>query len=95
MKKSKLFVGALLLAASFSLASCGLLDDTSTTTPKTSDTDTGTKTTEEDNTKYTVTFDSKGGSSVTSQEVKKGNKVTKPTDPTKDGYTFGGWYSCI
>ena len=58
-----------------------------------SDTDTGTKTTEDDNTKYTVTFDSKGGSDVTSQEIKKGNKATKPTDPTKDGYTFGGWYS--
>ena len=94
MKKFKLFVGGVLLVSLFSLASCGLLeDDTSTTTPKTTDTDTTTKTTEEDNTKYTITFDSKGGTDVASQEIKKGNKVTKPTDPTRDGYTFGGWYS--
>ena len=94
MKKLKLFITSVLLVSSFSLASCGLLDDINdSTTTKTSDTDTGTKTTEDDNTKYTVTFDSKGGSTITSQEVKKGNKVTKPADPTKDGYTFGGWYS--
>ncbi len=41
---------------------------------------------------YTVTFDSKGGSSVDSQTVNKGSKVTKPADPTRSGYTFGGWY---
>ena len=42
-------------------------------------------------TKYTVTFDSQGGSSVPSQTVIKGGKVTKPTNPTKDGYDFLGW----
>ena len=41
--------------------------------------------------KYTVSFDSNGGSSVASQTVLKGNKVTKPVDPTKSGYTFIGW----
>lgn len=41
---------------------------------------------------YTVTFDSKGGSSVDSQTVNKGSKVTKPSDPTRSGYTFAGWY---
>lgn len=40
----------------------------------------------------TVTFDSKGGSGVNSQTIAKDGKVTKPTDPTKTGYTFGGWY---
>ena len=93
MKLRKLLIGGLLLLTSFSLASCDLLsDDTGNTTSKTTDTDTGTKTTE-DTTKYIVTFDSKGGSDVSSQEITKGNKVTKPSDPTKDGYTFGGWYS--
>ena len=43
--------------------------------------------------KYTVTFNSNGGSEVKAQEVENGKTVTKPTDPTRDGYTFGGWYT--
>lgn len=41
--------------------------------------------------KYTVTFDTDGGSAVARQEVYEGDTVTKPTNPTKDGYTFAGW----
>ena len=40
-----------------------------------------------------VTFDTNGGSSVGLQAVKTGDKVTKPADPTKSGYTFSGWYT--
>lgn len=43
--------------------------------------------------KIVVTFDSKGGSNVKSAEIEKGSKVTKPTDPVKQGYTFAGWYT--
>ncbi len=39
----------------------------------------------------TVTFDSDGGSLVDSAVVPEGGKVTKPVDPTRDGYTFQGW----
>ena len=42
--------------------------------------------------KITVTFNSLGGSAVTSQEIEKGGKATLPTAPTKDGHVFGGWY---
>ena len=42
---------------------------------------------------YTVTFDSNGGSSVPSQTVEKNAKATPPTDPTRNGYTFDGWYT--
>lgn len=43
--------------------------------------------------KYTVSFDTDGGSTVESQTVVTGNKATKPTsNPTKDGYNFKGWY---
>ncbi len=42
---------------------------------------------------YTVSFYSNGGSAVTSQSVTSGQKATKPTNPTKAGYTFTGWYS--
>ena len=41
---------------------------------------------------YTVTFDSNGGNVVPAQPVKKGAKAVKPTDPTRSGYTFNGWY---
>jgi len=41
---------------------------------------------------YTVSFDSQGGSAVSSQAVVDGGLVTEPTVPMKTGYTFGGWY---
>ncbi len=41
--------------------------------------------------KYTVTFDSNGGSSVGSQTVYEGNKATKPNNPTKDDHDFVEW----
>ena len=42
---------------------------------------------------YTVTFDVNGGTSVASQNVNAGEKVTEPTPaPTKEGFTFDGWY---
>lgn len=44
------------------------------------------------NKKYTVEFDSKGGSTVTSQEVKRGASATRPADPTREGYIFDNWY---
>lgn len=44
-----------------------------------------------DNKKYTITFDSDGGSVVEKQIVKRGEKVNKPTDPTRDGYIFIEW----
>ncbi|MBR6608978.1 MAG: InlB B-repeat-containing protein [Oscillospiraceae bacterium] len=42
---------------------------------------------------YTVTFDSDGGSAVEAQTINEGNKATKPADPTKEGYTFKGWFN--
>lgn len=88
--KKKIIGGITLgLLGVFSLASCNLTitDNTKNQdqTDSGSDSDTKTET-------FTITFDSKGGSSVTSQTVKKGNKATKPTDPTRSGYTFAGWY---
>ncbi|MBP5682457.1 MAG: InlB B-repeat-containing protein [Bacteroidales bacterium] len=43
-------------------------------------------------TKFTVTFDTDGGSAVPSKTVKEGDKVSKPEDPTKDNCVFQGWY---
>lgn len=41
--------------------------------------------------KYTVTFDSNGGSSINSQSITEGNTASIPSNPTKNGYTFVGW----
>lgn len=50
-----------------------------------------TKPTENKVKKYTVTFNSNGGSKVSSQIVVEGNKVSKPQNPTREEYTFVGW----
>ena len=42
---------------------------------------------------YTITFDTDGGSAVDAQTVAYGEKAKTPADPTKTGYTFGGWFS--
>lgn len=44
---------------------------------------------------YTVTFNSLGGTYVESQTVVEGGKTTVPTEPTKDGYTFKGWFTDV
>lgn len=40
---------------------------------------------------YTVSFDSDGGMAIESQQVALNAVVERPTDPTKDGYTFIEW----
>lgn len=43
--------------------------------------------------KYTVTFDTQGhGSAPSNQIIEKGSKVSKPADPTEEGFQFIGWY---
>lgn len=42
---------------------------------------------------YVVAFESNGGSMVASQRVTWNKTVTKPNDPTKEGYSFAGWYT--
>lgn len=40
-----------------------------------------------------ITFNSNGGSSVSTIYVNSGTAASAPTAPTKTGYTFGGWYT--
>ena len=41
---------------------------------------------------HTLTFETNGGSAINPVTVRHGNAVAKPADPTKDKYTFIGWY---
>ena len=41
---------------------------------------------------HTLTFETNGGSAIDPVTVRHGNAVARPADPTKDKYTFIGWY---
>lgn len=43
---------------------------------------------------WTVTFNSNGGTAINPlKDVANGTKITKPTDPTKTKFVFGGWFT--
>lgn len=41
---------------------------------------------------HIVNFETNGGSAVENQAVKWNDKVSRPIDPKKEGYEFGGWF---
>lgn len=41
---------------------------------------------------YNIVFNSNSGTAVESKQVLNGNKLIKPTDPTKENFVFDGWY---
>jgi hypothetical protein len=46
----------------------------------------------DDFTVYTVTFNTDGGTVITSQNVPKGARVQEPAQPNKERYSFDGWF---
>ncbi len=46
---------------------------------------------EKEKPKYTVKFNNDDNTEITTKTVEEGSKVTKPTDPTKEGYKFVNW----
>lgn len=44
------------------------------------------------NSSFTIVFDVQGGSVISNQTVTFRQFVSKPNDPTRLGYLFGGWY---
>ncbi len=45
--------------------------------------------------RYTITFNTAGGSAIAPITQDYGSLVAAPTAPTKEGYTFAGWYTEI
>ena len=43
--------------------------------------------------RYTVSFESNGGSKVSNQIVTRNSVMKEPTAPTKENFDFDGWYS--
>ena len=43
--------------------------------------------------KHNVSFEANGGSAVAAQRIEKGKVAVKPADPSRAGYSFGGWYT--
>ncbi|UKI36769.1 MAG: InlB B-repeat-containing protein [Clostridiales bacterium] len=43
--------------------------------------------------RYTVSFETNGGSKIASQHVTRNSVMKVPAAPTKDGFDFAGWYS--
>ena len=41
--------------------------------------------------KYTITFDTNGGSEIAPITQDYGTEITAPDKPTRKGYTFKGW----
>lgn len=42
---------------------------------------------------FTITFDSRGGTDVAAQNQMYGELLEVPESPTREGYTFTGWYT--
>jgi uncharacterized repeat protein (TIGR02543 family) len=42
---------------------------------------------------YSITFNSNGGSGITTLSSDFNSPITKPSDPTKEGHTFAGWFA--
>ncbi len=43
--------------------------------------------------RFTVSFDSNGGSEVSSKTVTRNSKVSRPANPVNKGFVFDGWYT--
>lgn len=43
--------------------------------------------------RYTVLFNTNGGSNVLAQSIARGSKASRPADPVRDGFIFVGWFT--
>lgn len=83
MKKNKLFIAAIAMFCLLVFAFTGCNNDKPNVTDNNG---------QDDAVYYTVSFDSMGGSSVESQRILEGNTARVPDVPTRESYSFTGWY---
>ena len=91
--KRLLILIALLLSLCLCLTACdGLRNkDLSTDSDANADSDNSSDKEFQGNT-FKVTFDSNGGTFVSSQNVKAGGLVAEPSEPTRESYKLIGWF---
>ena len=91
--KKLVLVGLVLLASVMVLAGCDTnAGDSSSGADAPTQQPTGDGSGKTETPKFTVTFNTDGGSAVDSQSVESGKMATKPEDPTLEGSWFLGWY---
>ena len=91
MGKKKIIGGLLVAGAALSIASCKAVEDPSINKDPNDDPNGDEGQNEQDqpqNVKYTVTFNTNGGSIINSVEVNANGVITGVSAPTKEGYTF-------
>ncbi len=87
MKKKFVYIlTATLLCLAFALSACGGTGGSNHGNTN------GDGTNRDDDTYYTVSFDSQGGSNVESQRVLAGNPVRTPSSPSNGELLFQGWF---
>ncbi|MFA5562426.1 MAG: InlB B-repeat-containing protein [Eubacteriales bacterium] len=92
--KLKLSLVILAVIMVFALASCSIGGGTTSGDTTTTTEPPETTTTEPAASEYTVTFDTAGGDTVAPQTIAANQYATLPSPaPTKDGYTFAGWFN--
>lgn len=95
----RIIAASLLISTVFSMTSCGWLFGNKKGGGETNnDTSVGGGTNEKEEEKnvpksFTVTFNSNGGTAIESQTVSEGECAARPEFPTREGYTFVGWYT--
>ena len=90
MRKTWIIFFLIVLSLTLFFAACGKFEINKTQTTTLDETTTEGITTNPQNL-LTVSFNSNGGSKVSSQQVEKGEKAQKPSDPERNGYEFTGW----
>ena len=105
LKKLMLLGATTLLASTTILAGCSKKTETPTITPSESGSQSTSPVTPSSSVSspvesstapvisiYTVSFNLNTGEELDPQKVKKGEAVAKPSNPSRSGYVFAGWY---